>query len=100
MYFPNGAIQKLCSGSVVVTGNAGGGIHHRLPANFEGDWRAQPVWRTSCIVLQFRTHDVLAVALTIPVVVCWTTMGAISQVVWQFAAWALLATQVAGDGRP
>jgi glycogen debranching enzyme len=57
----------LCSSSVVVTGNAGGGIHHRLLANFEGDWRAQPAWRTSCIVLQLRTHDVLAVALTIPV---------------------------------
>ena len=47
------------------------------------------MWHTSCIVLQFRTHDVLAVAMTIPVVVCWA-LG-ISHVVWQFAAWALQA---------
>lgn len=83
----------MCSSSVVVTGNAGGGIHHRLLANFEGDWRAQPAWRTSCIVLQLRTHDVLAVALTIPVCGLLDDDGAlgISQVVWQFAAWALQA---------
>ena len=32
-YSPYGAIQKLCSSSVVVTGNAGGGIDHRLLAD-------------------------------------------------------------------
>ena len=42
----------------------------------------QPVWHTNCIVLQLKTHDVLAVALTIPVVVCWTTMGRSGSAIW------------------
>jgi hypothetical protein len=61
----------------------------------------QPVWHTSCIVLQFRTHDVLAVALTIPVVVCWTTMGARDQPGGlAVCRLGVAGHQVAGDGRP